>query len=427
MKEPVTFAICGFGIRGMEAYASFQKLHPEKMKLVAVADPDPQRREAAQREYGVPPAMCFADANELLRQPRLAKVMIIATQDRQHVPQAIPAMAKGYHLLLEKPISPDLDECLLLRRKAKEYGRVVIICHVLRYTQFFGTIHQLLAQGAIGKLQTLDVVENVAYWHFAHSFVRGNWRNSVQSSPVILAKSCHDMDIIRWLVAAPCLRVSSFGSLDWFRPENAPQGAAGRCLNGCLCKDECPYDAEKIYLSNEKSGFRSGNWEWPLTVLTNQPTEDSLYAALREGPYGRCVYHCDNDVADHQTVNMEFPEGVTATFTLSAFTRYCYRGVKLMGALGEIEGDMYSNTLHLRRFGKPDQKLALDSIPDRFAGHGGGDAKMMDYICDLFSGVYSQALTSVDASVESHVMALAAEASRLHNGAVITLADFTKS
>ena len=222
MDKPVTFAICGLGIRGLEAYAAFQKQHPEKMKITAGADPDPDRRAALQANYGVPAGSCFATGEELLAQPRLADVMIIATQDRQHVAQALAALDKGYHLVLEKPISPLLDECLALQKKAHEANRVVVVCHVLRYTKFYGTLYELLRGGAIGRIESLDAVENVAYWHYAHSYVRGNWRRAEESSPMILAKSCHDMDIIRWLMGVPCESVSSYGSLDWFRAENAP-------------------------------------------------------------------------------------------------------------------------------------------------------------------------------------------------------------
>ena len=192
MDKPVTFAICGLGIRGLEAYAAFQKQHPEKMKITAGADPDPDRRAALQANYGVPSGSCFATGEELLAQPRLADVMIIATQDRQHVAQALAALDKGYHLVLEKPISPLLDECLALQKKAHEANRVVVVCHVLRYTKFYGTLYELLRGGAIGRIESLDAVENVAYWHYAHSYVRGNWRRAEESSPMILAKSCHD-------------------------------------------------------------------------------------------------------------------------------------------------------------------------------------------------------------------------------------------
>ena len=425
MSGKITVAICGMGIRGAEAYASYQKIRPEEMQVVAVADPRPEQRELAVREFHVKPELCFASGEELLAQKRLADVLIIATQDTDHVRYALPALEKGYHLLVEKPISPKLEECIALREKAHECHRIVIVCHVLRYTQFYQKIFDLLNSGTIGKLETFHATENVAYWHFAHSFVRGNWRRSDLSSPVILAKSCHDMDIFRWLVGKPCLRVSSFGSLDWFRAENAPAGSAMRCLD-CAAKENCPYDAEKIYIYNKKSGYRSGTRFWPLTVLCPEPTEESLYEAMRTGPYGRCVYHCDNNVADHQVVNMEFADGVVGTFTMSAFTQDCYRTICLMGSMGEIEGNLEENAVYVRRFGQPEERIALDPVSDEFAGHGGGDSRMMEYMCRLASNGWQDSLTSVDASVESHIMALAAEESRLHDGAAIDLAEFAK-
>lgn len=425
MSKKVTVAICGMGIRGAEAYASYQKIRPDEMEITAVADPRPERRALAVREYHVRPEMCFASGEELLAQDKLADVLVIATQDADHIRYALPALEKGYHLLLEKPISPKLSECIALREKAHECNRIVMVCHVLRYTQFYQKIYDLLNSGTIGKLESFHATENIAYWHFAHSYVRGNWRRSDLSSPVILAKSCHDMDIFRWLVGKSCLRVSSFGSLDWFRAENAPQGCARRCLD-CGARGNCPYDAEKIYICNPKSGYRSGTRQWPLTVLCPDPTEATLYEALRTGPYGRCVYHCDNDVADHQVVNMEFEDGITGTFSMSAFTQDCYRTICLMGTLGEIEGNLEENAVYVRRFGYPEERIALDPVSDEFAGHGGGDSRMMAYLCRLVSSGAEQALTSVDASVESHIMALAAEESRQHGGAVVELAKFAK-
>ena len=423
MAKKVTIAVLGFGIRGEEAYAYYQLLRPEEMEVVAVADPRPERRELAMKKYGVKPENCFVSGEALLAQEKLADVLVIATQDKDHVCFALPALEKGYHLLLEKPISPNLDEFIALREKAHQCGRLVIVCHVLRYTQFYQKIHDLLCAEVIGEIQSLVATENVAYWHFAHSYVRGNWRRTDESSPVILAKSCHDMDIIRWLVGKTCERVSSFGQLSWFKAENAPENCAERCLN-CTAKANCPYDAEKIYLENAKSGYRSGCRQWPLTVLTHDVSEAGLYEALKTGPYGRCVYRCDNDVADHQVVNMEFEGGITATFNLSAFTQNCYRTILVMGAMGEIEGNLEENAVYVRRFGQPEEKIALDPVSDEFAGHGGGDSRMMEYLCRLIREGDENALTSVDASVESHIMALAAEESRKNGGKAITLKDF---
>ncbi len=428
MTGPITFAICGCGSRGLEAYASYQKIHPEKMKIVAGADNRPGRLALLREWYGVSEDMCFASDEELLAQPKLADVMLIATQDRQHVPAALKALEKGYHVLLEKPVSPDLGECLQLQRKAKETGLTVVVCHVLRYTQFYSTIKALLDRGELGKLETIDATEHVAYWHQAHSFVRGNWRRADETSPMILAKSCHDMDILRWLAGEKCLRVQSFGSLDHFRPECAPQGAGERCLVDCACKDGCIYDAEKIYITGKRCGIRNGKKGWPNSVVTGgPPTEESLREALRTGPYGRCVYRCDNDVVDHQTVNMAFANNIYATFTMTAFTETSRRTIKITGTLGELEGDLETEKLILRPFGQPERVIELGDVGSEFAGHGGGDAGLAGQFCDLIASGSTDALTSIDVSIESHVMALAAEASRLRNGETIELDEFTRT
>ena len=421
---PVTFAICGCGARGLEAYAPYQDRRPDEMKIVAGADVRPERLAMLQERYGVPEAMCFSSDQELLAQPRLADVMIVATQDRQHVPAALAALDKGYHVLLEKPISPSLEECRALQQKAHETGKAVVVCHVLRYTRFYSALESILRRGDIGKIETIDAVEHVAYWHQAHSFVRGNWRRSEETSPMILAKSCHDMDILRWLAGEPCLKVQSFGSLDYFRAGNAPAGAAERCLDGCGCKDACPYDAEKIYITDPRTGIRARGAGWPCGVLASEPNEEKVWNALRTGPYGRCVFHCDNDVVDHQTVNLEFANHIHATFTMTAFTQDCRRTVKVCGTLGEVEGDMSENVLHLRRFGKPEEVIDVQEEGGESSGHGGGDFGLMAGFCKLIAQGGGAGLTGVDASVESHVMALAAEASRLDGGRTITLAEF---
>ena len=301
----------------------------------------------------------------------------------------------------------------------------MVVCHVLRYTPFYATIEALIRRGDIGKLETIDAVEHVAYWHQAHSFVRGNWRRTDETSPMILAKSCHDMDILRWLAGGRCLKVQSFGSLDHFRPENAPEGSAERCLDGCACADSCIFNAETIYITGKHCGIRNGRTWWPNNVVAaGVPTEEKLYEALRTGPYGRCVYRCDNDVVDHQTVNLTFENNVHATFTMTAFTDQCHRTIKLTGTLGEIEGDMETNQLTVRRFGKEPEVISLTDEENGFAGHGGGDPKLVGEFCRMVAEGGTECLTGIDASVESHVMALAAEESRLRGGETVTLADF---
>ena len=425
MAGPITVAICGCGSRGLDAYAPYAAAHPDRMKIVAGADPRPERLEKLQNTYGVAEDMCFPSDEAMLAQPKLADAMIISTLDSTHVRNALAALDKGYHILLEKPISADLGECLALREKARETGRAVVVCHVLRYTSFYSTLQALVSGGEIGRLQTIQASENIGWWHFAHSFVRGNWRRQDETSPMILQKCCHDMDIFRWLAGRKCLAVQSYGSLDFFRAENAPAGAADRCCN-CPVRDGCIYDAYKVYFSNPHCGIEHIGPQWPVDVVATDPTPEKVRAALETGPYGRCVFRCDNDVADHQTVSMLFEGGLTASFTVSAFTEDCHRTVKLTGTKGEIEGDMAKNTLVVRPFGQPERVVDLDKQAAEASGHGGGDFGLLDGFFALLASGGTEALTGIEASVESHVMALAAERSRLTGGAAVTLADFEK-
>ena len=425
MNKPITVAICGCGNRGLEAYAPFALKYPDKMKVVAGADIKPERLRMLRERFDVPEEMCFASDLELLAQPRLADVMIVATQDRLHIRPAMAALEKGYHLLLEKPISSSLDECIALREKAHECGRAVVVCHVLRYTKFYSVLEKLLREGAVGKLQTIDAMEHVAYWHFAHSYVRGNWRREDESSPMILAKCCHDMDLFRWLAGQRCLAVQSFGSLDWFRRENAPDGAADRCLD-CPVSGRCIYDARRLYLTDPHCGYERVGNDWPVNVVATDPDPDKLLAALRTGPYGRCVYRCDNDVADHQTVHMLFETGITGSFTVSAFTDRCYRTVKITGTAGQIEGNMAENKLLLQPLGGQGRVIDLNAPDEAFSGHGGGDYGLLDSLFALLDAGRADGLTSVEASVESHVMALAAEWSRTHGGQTVDLEEFQR-
>lgn len=266
----VTIAIAGLGSRGKDAYAQALAQVPERAKIVAIADPDAAKVHEVAQQFGIPAERCFHSAEALLAGPRLADALVLCTQDRQHVPQAIPALRKGYDILMEKPISPDLAQCKEILAVARETGRKVVVCHVLRYAPFYRKIKEVLDSGVLGDLMSIQAIENVGYWHQAHSFVRGNWRSKGETSPMFLQKCCHDMDLMVWLTGKSCLRLSSFGSLAHFRPEHAPAGAAKRCLDGCQAKDRCPYDAEKIYITNEKTGVAQGKTGWPCDVLTDR-------------------------------------------------------------------------------------------------------------------------------------------------------------
>lgn len=420
-KAPLTVALAGLGSRGKDTYAPCEKLFPDKMKIVAIADIDPAKVEEVAREYNIPKEMCFASAEEMLKKEQLADLMFITTQDKQHVGHAIPALYKGYHLLLEKPISPDVEECKRIVEVAKECNRQVIVCHVLRYTPIYSKLKEILDSGRIGNVMNVVSVENVIYWHQAHSFVRGNWRNSNATSPMILQKCCHDMDLLLWLTNKTCKSVSSFGELSFFKKENAPEGCAKRCLDGCKAKETCPYDAEKIYITNERTGVAKGKTGWPVNVVSLNPTEESVYEAIKTGPYGRCVFHCDNNVVDHQIVNMLMTDGSTFTHTMSAFDATGSRYAKFFGTMGEIIADMSANTITITEFGKPTEVIDVTKLATDFSGHGGGDNRMVEEFLDMIiegKGPNNRT-TSVERSVESHLICMAAEESRLNGGKVI--------
>lgn len=428
MSKIVKVAIAGLGSRGKDTYAPTAKLFPDKMKIVAIADIDPAKVAEVAEEYGVPKEACYESAEDMIAQEKLADVLILATQDRQHVRQAIPALQKGYHLLMEKPISPDLDECREIVKVAKECDRKVIVCHVLRYTPIYSKLKEVLDSNVIGDVVSVMSLENVGWWHQAHSFVRGNWNNSNTTSPMILQKCCHDMDLLLWLTGKTCESVSSFGSTYLFKEEKAPEGAAKRCLDDCKAKGECPFDAEKIYIENEKIGVDSGYTAWPLDVLALHPTKESISEAIKKGPYGQCVYHCDNNVVDHQVVNLNMTDGSTISHTMSAFTATGSRYAKFMGTKGEVIADMTENTIKITEFGKKTDTIDVTKLATDFSGHGGGDNRMVEELLDMIiDGTMPDGrTTSVDKSIESHYAALAAEQSRVEGGKVISLDTLRK-
>lgn len=427
-KKPVKVAIVGLGSRGKDTYVPCVKEFPEKMQIVAIADIVKEKVDEVAAEYHIPKEMCFSSAEELLAQDRLADALFICTMDQQHFGHAIPALKKGYHLLLEKPISPSLQECAEVARVAKECRRHVVVCHVLRYTPFYQELKRIIDSGKIGDVVSLQAIENVGYWHQAHSFVRGNWANSDTTSPMILQKCCHDMDILLWLANKKSKYVSSYGSLRLFKPENAPAGAAARCMDGCGAKESCPFDAEKIYITNPKTGVAAGNTGWPCNVLTLTPTVESITKAIQEGPYGVCVYHAGNNVVDHQVVNIEMEDGATVNFTMCAFTSEGGRFTKIMGTKGDILADMGTNLITVCEFGKEKEVIDVSKLAENFSGHGGGDVRLVEDLMDLIQNGAEpgQGLTSIDRSVESHFLALGAEYSRLHHGESIAIADVEK-
>jgi predicted dehydrogenase len=411
----LTAVLIGAGSRGAGGYAPYALDYPHELKLLAVAEADPVRRERTAQAHGIPPERCYESWEGLLAEPQLADIAIICTQDRMHYEPTIKALNMKYHVLLEKPMSPDPIECLDMEQAAKDNNRLLTICHVLRYTSFWTAIKQFITEGRIGEVISIQLNENVGYWHIAHSFVRGNWNNSEKSSPMILSKSCHDMDVLSWLVDKPCSRVSSFGSLMHFTEENAPEGSADRCLN-CAVEATCPYSAPRFYLSNQYKGW--------ARHFSPDLTKENIIIGLRETDYGRCVYRSDNNVVDHQVVNMEFEGGATAMFSMSGFTFEQERRIQIMGTRGELRAE--GDTITLYDF-LTHQKTEL-TIPPQVTGHGGGDAGIVrSFLKEVRNYSGQESLTSAAASVRSHLMAFAAEESRLDNGRMIVLSDYAEA
>ena len=399
--KPITAVVLGAGSRGA-IYAGYAKEYPEALQVVAVAEPRADRRKMLAEELHIP--NCFESWQALLAQPRMADCAFVCTLDDDHIGPAIRAMELGYHVLLEKPMSNNEAQCRQIVDAANRTGRTLAVCHVLRYTPFYMTLKNLIDQGRIGEVTTINQIENVGYWHQAHSFVRGNWRNTAETSPMILQKSCHDMDIILWLMGKDCKRVQSFGSLRHFTPENAPEGAPERCLDGCPHGDTCPYYAPNLYMDMNRTG-------WPVDVITTDLSEAGRRRALAEGPYGRCVYHCDNDVVDRQVVNLEFEGGAVATFTMTAFSADFSRQLKIFGTAGQITADMGTGEIVLHRFGEEKKTIPVDAA---YSGHGGGDYGILrDFLQILRHGGESR--TSAGISLQSHLICFAAEKSRKEN------------
>ena len=416
MKK-VTFAVLGMGNRG-RAYASHVLQFPEEMAVTAIADNRPLQLESANKYLKLPEEMLFDGADAILSQPKLADIMVIATQDQQHRDHAIRAMELGYDLLLEKPIAASPADIKAITDVANRLGRRVIVCHVLRYTPFYRAVKQLLDDGKIGRIMNIEAAEHVGYYHIAHSFVRGNWHKEADSSPMILAKCCHDMDLLLWLTGKHCRKVSSFGHLTYFKAENRPAGAPERCTDGCP-KTDCPFHAPSFYLSRLPG--------WPTHVLNPDPTEENIMEALRTTDYGRCVFAMDNDVVDHQVVNIEFEDGLIASFTMSGFNNDQTRTIRIAGTEGEIWGDFHAKELYWQRYRGDVQKVDLSESIAK--GHGGGDTGLIVDMIRLFRGdeFDTSSITTIDRSAESHFLAFAAEESRVKGGQVIDLTDYIAS
>ena len=405
----VTAVVVGAGGRGM-GYSIFAKEFPERLKIVGVAEPKDYNRNWMVENHHLPEEYRFKDWQELAQKPRLADAVIIATQDTMHAEPAIAFAKLGYAILLEKPMAPNEADCLRIAQAVRETKVLFAVCHVMRYTAYTQALKNLVVSGLIGDVVSLQHLEPVGYWHQAHSFVRGNWRNEKESSFMLLSKSCHDLDWIRYIMGDKCLSVSSFGALKHFKKSQKPAeaGSATHCLS-CAYEPQCPYSAKKIYL-----GFLArGDTGWPVNVVTPQPTFASVTAALESGPYGRCVYECDNDVVDHQVVNLWFDHEKSATFTMTAFNQAGHRKTRIFGTRGELYGN--GETIEHFDFLTDQSRVISTATADAsiLGGHGGGDYGLMDrFVTAVARNDASYILSGVDESLESHRMVFAAELAR---------------
>jgi len=413
----LTAVVLGAGDRGARAYGAYALQNPHELQIVAVADPNEERRKAFAEAHRIPGEQTFEGWENVLALPKMADAIIICTLDRMHYEPTLKALELGYHVLLEKPMSPDPRECVEMELAAKKHDRLLTIGHVLRYTNYWASVKNVIDEGAIGRIVSIQLNENVGHMHMSHSFVRGNWSNSDTSSPMILQKSCHDMDLLAWLMNEPCQRISSFGSLMHFHPGNAPEGAPQRCLDGCPAEHACPYHAPRYYLGE------GHNWARKFTLDTSR---EAILEALRTTPYGRCVYRSDNNVVDHQVVSMEFPGGATAVFSMSGFTHDTNRTVQIMGTKGEIRGNMKDRTFTVYDFLTKEETRR--KVHDGTFGHGGGDEGIVrSFLKEMREYQGGEGLTGASASVRSHLMAFAAERSRLQNGQPVDIGEFYRT
>lgn len=399
--------LLGAGHRGNYAYGDYAISHPENIEFVAVAEPDEKKRREFSKKHNIKPEFQFESWEQMLELDKFCDALVIATPDDTHFEPTKKAILKKYHILLEKPMANHPEEVMEMGRLAEENDIVFMICHVLRYSSFFTTVKEIIDSGEIGDVASIQYNENVAYYHFAHAFVRGNWRNSDLSSPLMLQKSCHDMDILLWFVNSNCSKIASFGNLKYFTKANKPEDSADRCVS-CSLKDKCIYSATKVYY--ESVG------RWPSTTITAIQTLEEVKEAVENGPYGRCVYNCDNNVVDHQSTILEFENGVSATFNLSAFTNKGGRTFKIMGTEGVIDASNFANEISVQRFGSNEKRVITPK--SQLPGHGDGDKGIMEDFISLISFNEGKGLTSARTSVQSHMMAFAADESRLKNKVV---------
>lgn len=411
--------VLGAGQRG-QIYTNVMAKMPEQFQVVGVAEPVRMNRDYIREKHDIAPENCFESWEQILDKPKFADVAIIGTQDKMHYAPAMKALELGYDLLLEKPVAPTAKECMEIWQQAEKYGRKIMVCHVLRYTSFYSKVKELLDADVIGKVVTMTHTEGVGNLHQSHSFVRGHWGNEEKSAPMLLAKSCHDLDLMQWLMGRNCRKIQSFGSLEYFCRENAPADAPEYCIEGCPHADTCYYNAVKLYYDDKKNGWFRG----AATGMVH-PTDEDVLQVLKTTQYGKCVFKCDNDVVDHQVVNMEFEDGCTVSFTMSAFNRGG-RKSNLMGTKGEMFLDFEADEIKVYHFDTRQLEI-INTRTGAVSGHGGGDDGIVLALYDYLTGTKTaEEVSEIGISCRNHLLVFAAEQARAQ-GTVVDTAQFQKS
>jgi hypothetical protein len=406
--------IMGAGARGNRVFADLIARHATGFVLAGVVEPDADRREAFREQYGIPRKAAFASPEEFLAAPRVGDIVFICTPDPTHFVLCKAVSEKGYDVLLEKPIATSLPDCLALLDVEQSCRNRIIVAHVLRYSPFFRKVKDVVRSARLGSVRHVSLSENIGHWHYAHSYVRGNWRSADASAPIILTKSCHDLDILYWLMGRSVQSVSSQGALTYFRAEHAPEGATERCV-ACPHQDHCLYSATRFYV-NDRPG-------WPFDVVapyTGPGTAEARRVAIETGPYGRCVWRNDNDVCDNQLVTLEYGDGILATLGLHAHTADNTRKLTILFEEGELVGDLHRNELYISHFTAEPDLMRSEHVPLSPGGgdsHGGGDLQLLYVLYEhLTRDEHRELVTSLPSSLASHVLAFLAEDSRLAGG-----------
>lgn len=401
--DKVKVAVIGAGVRGTYAYAPYILEKSDLCEIVAVAETKKGRRDLFSQIYNLKEEFVFESAEKFFEYENIADAVIITTNDDRHYNYAKSALEKGYHVLLEKPMANSLDGLVHLEELSEKYNdKILMTCYVLRYTQFFNKLKEIIDSKELGELVSIQHNENIGYWHFAHSYVRGNWRNSSDTSPIILTEGCHDMDILLYLTGSKCRKIASFGKLKHFNSDSFKLTMSENCYR-CSEEEDCPYSCKKIYLENTR-------------LLNNavhiNPTKENLDNILKEGPYGRCVYRCDNNVIDNMVNIIEFENDVTATFNLSAFTKECNRTIKLMFTNGEVGGSFKDNEIRIKKFGQEEEEL-INIYSNNLSYNEGNINLIKNFIKLVSEDNINQDKNNIKEAIESHVMAFAAEYSRV--------------